>query len=171
MGWQLKCTLGTEIGPCNGERVEQFTHSHHFEVLINQNQVKRKHHSYGVYRVSWHNPNTATRLECPSPQKANSLPKMESATFTRNARKVSLVLLYTKTRRCSFRTRILPMSFRIELTNANLSTFVAPTSHPTHSSQACRLPKEERSPERMLHSFERMDLPRMCEQDIYAEKC
>src|SRR5439155_21508003 len=66
------------------------------------------------------------------PNKPTSLPKMESATFTRKARKVSLVLLYTKTCRCSFRMRILPMSFRIELTNANLSTFVAPTSHPTH---------------------------------------
>src|SRR6266567_7850072 len=95
------------------------------------------------------------------PNKPTSLPKMESATFTRKARKVSLVLLYTKTCRCSFRTHILPTSFRTELTNANLSTFVAPTSHPTHSSQACRLPKEESSPERILYSFERRDLLRM----------
>jgi hypothetical protein len=62
MGWQLKRTLGTEIGPRNGERVQQFTHSHHFEVRINQNQIKRKHHSYCVHRVSWHNPHAAIPL-------------------------------------------------------------------------------------------------------------
>src|SRR5713101_2919383 len=68
---QFQHTLGTEIGPGNGEWMHQLPQSHDSEVLVDQNQIERKHHSDGVYCVCRDNPDTAVRLQRPSTKQAN----------------------------------------------------------------------------------------------------
>src|SRR5713101_9974197 len=55
---QFQHTLGTEIGPGNGEWMHQLPQSHDSEVLVDQNQIERKHHSDSVYSVGRDNPDT-----------------------------------------------------------------------------------------------------------------
>src|SRR5260370_31225756 len=71
IGRQFQPTPGTEIGPGNGEWMNQLPQSHYSEVLVDQNQIERKHHSNSVYCVCRNDPDTAVRLQRSSAEQAN----------------------------------------------------------------------------------------------------